>query len=159
MSFKKPSHVFIVDDNEIYSMMLDYYLSRDNIYRFVSFISGEECINNLYLNPEIIILDYELPGGMNGYETLIEIKKENPHIHVIILTGNDDQNLKHKLLQAGADDLILKQAHGETHIIEKLENILTREKAKRVKHRKFNNTLLYLVLTAAIIVLTFFTYR
>ena len=71
---EKHKHIFIVDDNEMYSTMLSYTLSKDNIYKFVSFKSGEECIKNLYLNPEIIILDYGLLG-MDGYDTLLKIKK------------------------------------------------------------------------------------
>ncbi len=119
-------HIFIVDDNEIYSMMLDYILSKDSNYKFNSFKSGEECIEHLYLDPKIIILDYSLPG-MNGYDTLLEIKKQNPRIHVVILTNNDHEKLKNELLKGGADDLVLKQEHGEEHIIEKIKSILDKE--------------------------------
>src|SRR4051812_38511831 len=104
---KKPKHIFIVEDNEIYSMMLDYILSKDSIYEFVNFKSGEECLANLHLNPDIIILDYGLPG-MNGYETLLEIKKYNPNIHVVFLSNNEDKKLAKKLLRSGADYYVLK---------------------------------------------------
>jgi len=107
-------------------MMLDYILSKNSIYKFVSFKSGEEGIKNLYLNPQIIILDYGLPG-INGYETLLEIKKYNPKIHVVILTSHEDENLKDEFLAAGADDVVLKQGRGETQIIEKIETILEDE--------------------------------
>jgi DNA-binding NarL/FixJ family response regulator len=120
---EKPKHIFIVEDNELYSMMLDYILTKDSIYQFVRFNSGEECIKNLYLNPDIIILDYGLPG-LNGYETLLAIKKHNSHTHVIILSNNTDNKIKKKLLKAGADDFVLKQDHGETQIIEKIESLL-----------------------------------
>ncbi len=40
---KKPKQIFIVEDDEIFSMMLDYILSKDSVYQFVSFKSGEEC--------------------------------------------------------------------------------------------------------------------
>lgn len=130
MLLKKPKHIFIVEDNEIYAMMLDYILSKDSIYRFVSFKSGEECIANLYLNPDVIILDYGLPGK-NGYETLLEIKKYNPEIHVIMLTNNDEKNTINNTLTAGADDYILKQGHGENQIIEKIEAILIKDEIKK----------------------------
>jgi len=117
-------HIFIVEDNEIYSMMLDYILSKDSVYKFSSFRSGEECIQNLGLKPDVVILDYALPG-MNGYDTLLEIKKYNPATHVLMLTNNKDMKLALKLLQAGADDYILKQGNGEIQIIEKIEALLT----------------------------------
>jgi DNA-binding NarL/FixJ family response regulator len=130
MIAKRPKHIFIVEDNEIYSMMLDYILSKDSIYQFVSFKSGEECIENLYLNPDVIILDYGLPG-MNGYETLLEVKKKNPNIHVVILSNNEDKTLRAKMLEAGADDFVLKQGHGENQIIDKIEDILSRDEMQK----------------------------
>ncbi|MDF2436650.1 MAG: sigma-54-dependent Fis family transcriptional regulator [Bacteroidota bacterium] len=130
MIAKRPKHIFIVEDNEIYSMMLDYILSKDSIYQFVSFKSGEECIENLYLNPDVIILDYGLPG-MNGYETLLEVKKKNPNIHVVILSNNEDKKLRAQLLEAGADDFVMKQGHGENQIIDKIEDILSRDEMQK----------------------------
>lgn len=134
-------HIFIVEDNEIYSMMLDYILSKDSVYKFTSFKSGEDCVRNLRQNPDVVILDYALPG-MNGYETLLEIKKYNPHIHVLMLTNNKDMDLARKILNAGADDYILKQGHGEKQIIEKVESLLERDSVK-YKERLRSETKLF----------------
>jgi DNA-binding NarL/FixJ family response regulator len=136
-------------------MMLDYILSKESIYEFVSFNSGEECIKNLYLNPDVIILDYGLPGK-NGFETLLEIKKYNRDIHVIFLTNNQDKKLKADLLKAGADDYILKQGHGEKQIIDKIEAILSRDEyekgiRRKTKVRSLVKKLSYLMLFAIIV--------
>jgi len=163
METEKREHIFIVEDNQIYSMMLDYFLTKDSIYKFSSFKSGEECIKNLFQNPDVIILDYALPG-MNGYEVLLEIKKYNPDIHVLILTSNKDEALAKKLLDAGADDYILKQGHGEKQIIEKIENLLTKDEIKESRREKSNRRsffkkLLYAGLTAVLIVLSVIYYK
>jgi DNA-binding NarL/FixJ family response regulator len=123
---KKPKQIFIVEDDEIFSMMLDYILSKDSIYQFVSFRSGEECLANLYMDPDVIILDYGLPG-INGYNTLLEIKRRKPNTHVIILSNNKDKNLAARLLAAGADDYILKQGHGESQIIKRIDEVLSED--------------------------------
>ena len=138
MSPKKPKHIFIVEDDEIYSMMLDYILSMDSVYQFVRFNSGEECIRNLYLNPDIIILDYGLPG-MNGYETLLEIKKQKPNIHVIILSSSADSKLVVKLFEAGADDYVIKQGKIGKHIVEKIETILEEDALEKNSYLKKKN--------------------
>jgi DNA-binding NarL/FixJ family response regulator len=147
-----PKHIFIVEDNEIYSMMLDYILSKDNMYQFVSFKSGEECIENLYLNPDIIILDYGLPG-MNGYDTLLEIKKQNPKIHVVVLSTNKDKKLAADFIKAGADDYVLKQGHGEAQIIEKIENILRKDDLEKDKHQVARKSRWQKIAYAALILL------
>jgi DNA-binding NarL/FixJ family response regulator len=158
MIAKRPKHIFIVEDNEIYSMMLDYILSKDSIYQFVSFKSGEECIENLYLNPDVIILDYGLPG-MNGYETLLEVKKKNPNIHVVILSNNEDKKLREKMLEAGADDFVLKQGHGENQIIDKIEDILSRDEMQKKNNELKKKPLakaMYFVLVFALLTLGIF---
>lgn len=124
MSPETREHIFIVEDNEIYSMMLDYVLSKESVYKFSNFKTGEECIRNLYQNPDVVILDYSLPGR-NGYEVLQEIKRYNPDICVMMLTSNDNKQLEEKLLLAGADDYILKKGHGEKQIVDKIDFLLS----------------------------------
>jgi DNA-binding NarL/FixJ family response regulator len=142
MSLETREHIFIVDDNEIYSMMLDYILSKDSSYKFSSFKSGEECIRNLYQNPDVVILDYTLPG-MNGYDVLLEIKKYNPDIHVLILTGQKDMKLATKLLKGGADDYIIKQGHGEKQVIEKIESLLATDEWRESINARTNRKLFW----------------
>jgi len=135
-------HIFIVDDNEIYSMMLDYILSKESTYKFSSFKSGEECLRNLHQNPDIVILDYTLPG-MNGYDVLLEIKKYNPEIHVIILTGQYDVKLAAKLLKSGADDYILKQGHGEKQVMEKIESLIQADEWRESINARVNRAIFF----------------
>jgi DNA-binding NarL/FixJ family response regulator len=160
MSVKKSKYIFIVEDNELYSMMLDYILSQKTTYQFLSFKSGEDCLKKLYLNPEIIILDYWLPG-INGYDTLLEIKKQNFRIHVIMLSSNKDIALAEKVLRAGADDYILKQGHGETQVINKIEAILKKDTLEEVFYNKMKKKsilqkMAYFILLLVIISLGFF---
>ena len=159
MAGDRPRHIFIVEDNEIYSMMLDYILSKDSMYRFVSFKSGEECIKNLYLRPDVIILDYGLPG-MNGYETLLEIKKYDPAIHVVMLTTHREPGLEKKLLEAGADDFVQKQGHGELQVIQKIEAILAHDRMeKELNERSFSFLGKFFQLLVALLAVLFLTSR
>ena len=61
--------VFVVEDNELYSLMIDHKLKDIGNYHITTFTSGEDCLKNLYLEPDVIILDYYLTG-MTGLETL-----------------------------------------------------------------------------------------
>lgn len=154
---QKPKHIFIVEDNELYSMLLDYILSQDSVYQFVSFKSGEECLENLYLSPDVIILDYGLPG-INGYETLLEIKKRNPDVHVVMLSNNTDFELREKLLLAGADDFIYKQGHGERQIIDKIENIFKNDLLKKTKGMKVSSFVHFVPMVCFILIITLLSF-
>ena len=52
---------------------------------------------------DLIILDYMLPK-MNGAEVLKEIRKENKHTPVLMLTVKSELKDKNELFQLGADD-------------------------------------------------------
>ena len=83
--------VFIVDDEPIFLQMLIDELSEDERLEIQSFKSGEECLDKLYLQPDIVILDHILSKGNphepDGLEILEEIQNENPDTQVIILSG------------------------------------------------------------------------
>ncbi len=100
--------IFIVEDNEMHSMMMDYLLSKENTFQIFRFKSGEECLQRINLNPDMVILDYGLPG-INGLETFEKIKKYNPKIPVVIVTENKNTEIAEEFLNAGAYDYIFKE--------------------------------------------------
>lgn len=72
---------------------------------------GEEAVEKTTaLKPDLIIMDLSMPPGKNGLDATIEIKKAFPHIHVLILTMHDDEDLLFQVLKAGASGYILKNA-------------------------------------------------
>ncbi len=101
--------VFVVDDNDMQSMMMDYVLSKENPYKVVRFKSGEECLANLNQNPDVIVLDYTLPG-INGMETFNGIKKHNPAIPVFIISATENKQLEQQFLEAGVYSYIVKKS-------------------------------------------------
>jgi len=58
-------------------------------------------------NPDVIILDVKMPG-MDGIETLREIKKKKPLVEVIMLTGHASVESGIQGMQLGAFDYVMK---------------------------------------------------
>lgn len=56
---------------------------------------------------DLIILDYMLPK-MNGVEVLKDIRQENKHVPILILTVKSEFHDKEELFQLGADDYLTK---------------------------------------------------
>lgn len=119
MSGNKHNLIFIVEDNSLYSLMLDYKLSNESIANCMCFRTGEECLDSLSMDPLLVVLDYELPG-MNGKETLKEIKKIRPATPVVILSGNKDKKLIRELFNEGIYDYLQK----EPNAVKKLKKII-----------------------------------
>ena len=105
-------HIFIVDDNEMFNSMLNVHLSENPAYKISSFGTGEECLKNLYQNPDVIILDYNLNDiykeAANGLEILEEIKKHNNPIHVIMLSSQKRYGVAAQTISKGAEQYVIK---------------------------------------------------
>ncbi len=74
--------------------------------------------------PDLILLDIMLPGGMNGFEVLENIKRtENlKNIPVIILTNLDGEAKTAK--EIGAVDYIVKANTSLQEVVEKVRKLL-----------------------------------
>ena len=104
--------VFVVDDNELYAKMSMHHLSLNPDNEVESFKSGKECLDALYKNPDLIFLDYSLPG-MSGIEILRKIKATHKEIPVVIVSGQEDVSTAVNLLKEGAYDYIVKDENVE----------------------------------------------
>ncbi|MEW6203502.1 MAG: SLC13 family permease [bacterium] len=78
--------ILLVDDEEMFRAALSKQLEVRG-YRILEVSSGEDAIKAVrHKNPEVVILDQKMPG-MDGIQTLKEIKKIKPEVQVIMLTG------------------------------------------------------------------------
>jgi DNA-binding NtrC family response regulator len=67
---------------------------------------------------DVVILDIKMPGGMDGIETLREMKKIQPLAEVLLLTGHASVETSIEGMKLGAFDYLLKPV--------KLEELLTK---------------------------------
>ncbi len=63
-------------------------------------------------SPPVVMTDIKMPG-MNGIDLLKTLKKANPDVEVIMITGHGDINLAIKSLKFEATDFITKPIHDE----------------------------------------------
>jgi len=95
------TRIFVVEDDMMYQRMIKYVMELNPDHEVHVFSSGQECLQQLHLQPDIISLDYTLPD-MAGEEVLEKIKKFNEEIIVVILSGQQDIITAVKLLKEGA---------------------------------------------------------
>lgn len=99
--------ILVVDDEESICQSLKAILS-DEGYQVLTAMSGEEAVNIVEEEmPQLVLLDIWLPG-MDGLETLKAIKKINPQILVIIMSGHGTIETAVKATKLGAFDFIEK---------------------------------------------------
>ena len=98
--------LFVDDEPEFLETMLDRMKKRNVAVQGAG--SGEESLNVLKNDRiDVVVLDVKMPG-MDGFETLKEIKKQYPLIEVIILTGYASMEGAMAGMELGAFDYLLK---------------------------------------------------
>lgn len=98
--------VLMVDDEEQFRATTKKLLSRRGFETILAG-SGEEAIEKLKENPDVVILDIKMPG-MDGHQALQEIKKHSPDLPVIMLTGHGAMPSAREALVEGAFDYLSK---------------------------------------------------
>lgn len=99
--------VLIVDDEPSILQSLSGILSDEGFEARVA-ANGYEALKIIEEEPpDLVLLDIWMPG-LDGIETLKEIKKYNPHIQVVIITGHGNVETAVKATKMGAFDLIEK---------------------------------------------------
>ncbi|MFN8396395.1 MAG: response regulator [Bacteroidia bacterium] len=101
--------VFLVEDDEIFAFLVENKLSKMSGVDLSTFQIGQDCLDELGSNPDVVFLDYSLPA-MNGLEVLKLIKDRCPETRVIMLSGMEWQQVVDECMQAGAEDFIQKDS-------------------------------------------------
>ena len=129
-----PSTILLVDDEEDFVEMLSLRLQELGETVLAAF-SGSECLNILAkTDVDVVILDVKMPG-MDGIETLSEIKKAHPLVEVIMLTGHGTIETALQGMKLGAYDLLIKPADFH-ELIDKLNNARGRKQEQLERIRK-----------------------
>jgi len=125
---EKKFNIILVDDDFIFLEMLKESLIDNQDYNIIAFQSGEECLKQMHLNPDVIVLDYflnsENPNAKNGLEILKEIHKINPKSKVIILSGQEDGNLVYDFVRENATNYVVKDDNAFENVKKAIENIV-----------------------------------
>ena len=120
--------IFFIDDDKVILNLLEYTFQSRHDYDVVCYKTGEECLENLQRNPDLIVLDHILEGvdehTLNGLETLKEIRRINREIPVVILTGQGDDKLLSEFMENGADKYLTKDDYFINSLIETIEQVL-----------------------------------
>ena len=118
------ANILVVDDTPMNHVVIRELL-KQTLVNVVSARSGAECLEKQHENKyDIIFLDYRMPG-LDGIETLAEMKKDtespNKDTPVIVLTANALTGARENFIREGFDDYLSKPIESS-----KLEDALIR---------------------------------
>ena len=127
-------NALIVDDEEEFLATVMKRLKKRNV-NVKGAKSGEEALQILEQQPvDVIVLDVRMPG-MDGIQTLREIKKRFPLVEVVMLTGHASMEVAIEGMELGAFDYLMKPAD----IDELLYKLQDAYKKKSIQEEKIRN--------------------
>ncbi len=100
--------VMIVDDDKNICKMIEASLRKEKKYDLRTALNGEACMNLLQeATPDLVLLDIQMPG-MDGLETLKQIKEFDKRIQVVMMTAHGTIEHAVASMKAGAHDFLTK---------------------------------------------------
>lgn len=107
MDTQLATKVMLVDDEKQFIEILSQRLETRGL-KVIAVTSGEEALDMTDdLNFDVAVVDFAMPG-INGIETLKQIKEKRPDIEVIMLTGQGTIQSGIEAMKHGAIDYLEK---------------------------------------------------
>lgn len=124
--------VLYIEDDASYANLIRIFLEQAsyNIYSFVTKESLKEGLEVLEEDEDISVtlLDLNLPDS-RGLDTLDVVHKKFPSQNIIVLTGQDDENLGLKAVQSGAQDYLVKNEFDDRGLVKSIQYAIERSAA------------------------------
>lgn len=118
--------ILLIEDDLTFSRILEGFLSKKG-YQVTASHRGKDGLKAFQTKVfDFILLDYRLPDT-TGMDLLIEIKKERPHVPVVIMTSFSDIRTAVKAIKSGAYEYITKPVNPD-ELLMILQQALKKEK-------------------------------
>lgn len=113
----KTNKIFIVEDDALVASLIRQALIGFDQFESSHFATAEDCLANIFHQPDIAIIDYNLPG-MDGLTLMKQIKAMSPGTLIIVCSGQENVEVVVESYSKGANEYILKNEQ----MITKIEN-------------------------------------
>ena len=135
MNTENKIKIFLVDDDALFLKSLEIEFLQHADFAIETYATGELCIENLFHQPDVIILDYYLDdvdkNAMNGIETLDKIKDFNPDISVIMLSAQDKIDVAINCMHHKAIDYVMKSETAFMRLQKIISDIFSYQKIEK----------------------------
>ncbi len=105
--------ILLVDDEKDFVDALSQRMQMRDLSADIA-LNGEEALEQLNKQPpDVMVLDLRMPG-VDGMDVLRRVKKEHPHVQVIMLTGQGSEKDEREARRLGAFDYLEKPVNIDT---------------------------------------------
>ncbi len=120
--------IVLVEDEKDLNSLIKAYLEKAG-YQVISYLNGEDAIENTDIDAHLWILDIMLGGDISGYDILKKIRETNEEVPVIFTSARDKDLDKIIGLELGSDDYITKP-YSPKELVLRVNNMIKRVYSK-----------------------------
>lgn len=121
--------VFIIEDNIMYAAAMQQALANEP-YEVEVFHTGQEFLDNLHRDPDVVTIDYMLPD-MSGMDVLKKVQEYNNDLNCIFLSGQEDVNKVVEAYKNGVKSYIVKNDNAIVELKQAIKNCLSTVSLKK----------------------------
>ena len=129
--------IVLVEDERDLNSLIKAYLEKAG-YEVISYLNGEDAIENTSIDAHLWILDIMLGGDISGYDILKKIRETNEEVPVIFTSARDKDLDKIIGLELGSDDYITKP-YSPKELVLRVNNMIKRVYSKESKRIVYGN--------------------
>jgi len=133
-------HILVVDDEEAMTESLAAWLREDG-YTVDTAASGREAVERARAREyAIYFVDLKMPGGLDGIETMMEIRKLRKDASVIIITAYATVDTAIAAMKEGAQEYVVKPCHPQeiSLLVERIIRVKNLERENAILRRKIS---------------------
>jgi two-component system OmpR family response regulator len=148
--------ITVIEDNKAMSEMIrDYLSSKFTSAEITVYNTGEEALNGIVTEQDVIVLDYNLDSenaqALNGIQILMKVK-DRFNTPVIFLSSQERADISANTIKYGAYDYIVKNEAAFTRLEIVINNIIGHSDVKKnLGTQKFFNTILVVLVVVLIL--------
>ena len=133
-------HILVVDDEEAMTESLAAWLREDG-YTVDTASSGREAIEKARAREyAIYFVDLKMPGGLDGIETMMEIRKLQEEASVIIITAYATVDTAIAAMKEGAQEYVVKPCNPQeiSLLVERIIRVKNLQRENAILRRKLS---------------------
>ena len=108
--------IVIVEDNPMYQQMIARQVQSpgDEVHFFTK---GETCVEQVNeINPDLLVLDYNLEGEMNGLDILKHVRSSHPNTFAVVYSTEEGLNTQENFDRFGHFVFVEKKDNSITYL-------------------------------------------
>jgi DNA-binding NtrC family response regulator len=130
---------YVLEDDEDIIVLLDELFKINGFVDYLFFKESSHFVKNLNERVHICVIDYYLPGPLNGIDVMKVVLSQNPWCNVIMISGQDNPKVIQDFVNNDGFRYVSKKQDYETNLVNYIQQAIAIIKKQIEMHEEFKS--------------------